>query len=184
MHIHCCITCCILKAHFAYSMVNHKHLGIFCRSESCWTIGVIVCCHSLSEDLVKLGDGTDQTRSLANTRNIASTPEQLSHLKRFIPLMLLFSIFKSWVFAFWKQTTTTFSRSYTNSKATANTVQYLQKQFKDSGKQFSLENLSWQWALFIFQNWSLSWEDLGFQTCNEKFSDQTDVVAFLPVAWP
>lgn len=44
------------------------------------------------------------------------------------------------------------TRSYTNSKATANTVQYLQKKFKD----------------------------LGHETCNEKFSDQTDVVAFLP----
>eukprot|EP00435_Cladocopium_sp_Y103_P019871 s278_g4.t2 len=44
------------------------------------------------------------------------------------------------------------TRSYTNPKATANTVQYLQKKFKD----------------------------LGYQTCTEKFSDQTDVVAFLP----
>jgi len=44
------------------------------------------------------------------------------------------------------------TRSYSNSKATANTVQYLQQKFKD----------------------------MGFQTCRENFSDQTDVVAFLP----
>ena len=25
---------------------------------------------------------------------------------------------------------------------------------------------------------------MGYETCNEKFSDQTDVVAFLPVTWP
>jgi len=56
------------------------------------------------KDLVKLGDGTDQTRS------------------------------------------------YSNPKATANTVKYLQKKFKD----------------------------MGYQTCAETFDDQTDVVAFLP----
>eukprot|EP00438_Fugacium_kawagutii_P032546 Skav202164 [mRNA] locus=scaffold970:369032:370393:- [translate_table: standard] len=44
------------------------------------------------------------------------------------------------------------TRSYSNPKATANSVRYLQKKFKD----------------------------MGYQTCGETFDDQTDVVAFLP----
>ncbi|CAK9035482.1 Probable zinc metalloprotease PTRG_04772 [Durusdinium trenchii] len=44
------------------------------------------------------------------------------------------------------------TRSYSNPVATANSVRYLQKKFKD----------------------------MGYQTCKESFSDQNDVVAFLP----
>lgn len=130
------------------------------------------CGRCLPQDLVKLGDGTDQTRNLPWFSIDHAYFVLVEHWRH----VLFWFICMSWIMASSLQDELAFQGVTPIPKL----LQILYNICNRSSRTSPLE--LWRASLMIspLPKFASS-QDMGFQTCRENFSDQTDVVAFLPV---
>ena len=137
------------------------------------------------QDLVQLGDGTDQTRTLSFCLTNRSW-------MFFCRLTHFCHALREGVTSWW-QTQLLFEGVPLALKMSCCRKELHQLQSYSDYRAIFAEEVQGQCSIVLQQSWDQScpfpcqnyfWEDLGYETCNEKFSDQTDVVAFLPVTWP
>ena len=137
------------------------------------------------QDLVQLGDGTDQTRTLSFCLTNRSW-------MIFCRLTHFCHALREGVTSWW-QTQLLFEGVPLALKMSCCRKELHQLQSYSEYRAIFAEEVQGQCSIVLQQSWDQScpfpcqnyfWEDLGYETCNEKFSDQTDVVAFLPVTWP